>query len=184
MGGIAALSLLVLSAGCGGGGGDGGSAERSIDVAAPAKTFEGGGYSFTYPGTWVKRADTKYDIRIVPADRGGSVSLIVHRDVLTTPVTPANIDQAVRANRPAVDTYVEGADAVLDSGPTKLTYAGLPGLGFEASLTVAGQPTHERGTWLFDGTTVYVFRCLFIPAQAEEVGQACDLVLSSFQLSD
>jgi len=172
---ILAGAALLTALACGGGGGG--------ETSGAEETFQGDGYSFTYPGTWAEKGGERYDAYLTPADHGGGdVSLIVHRDAVGIPVTEANIDQLLRESRPAVDAYVSGG--LLESGPTKVTYAGLPGLRFEASLTVAGLAARERGTWLFDGTTEYVFRCLFVPAAAEEVGQACDRILTSFQTSN
>lgn len=112
------------------------------------------------------------------------VSLKVLPGAVAEAVTDANIDQAVPALRPAVDALMQRAGGVLEGDPTQVAYAGLPGLRFEASSTGADPVVHLQGTWLFDGTTAYTFTCQFVPSGAEEVWEACDLVLKSFKTSN
>jgi hypothetical protein len=168
---------LLATPGCGGGEGDGN------------KTFEGDGYSFSYPGEWAEQAGDvttgRLDAVVAPPEGGqNAVALTVVRDAVPEPVTKANIDQAVRDLRPAVDALMQRAGGVLEGDPTQVTYGELPGLRFESSSTGLEPPVRMQGTWLIDGTTVYTFNCQFVPSGAEEVRQACDLVLKSFQISN
>jgi len=170
---VGAGSLAAV--GCGGGGGD--------------KIFQGDGYSFTYPGAWAEQggeANTgRIDALVAPPEGGlNNVGLTVVRDAVPEPVTKANIYQAVRDSLPAVDALMQREGGLLEGAPTNVTYVGLPGFRFEASSTGLDPAVHQRGTWLFDGTTAYTFSCQFVPSGAKEVGQACDLVLKSFKISD
>lgn len=177
------LALVILAGagvlaalGCGGARGD--------------KTFEGEGYTFTYPGDWAElipevRTGRTPDVLVGPPEPGwNGVGLVVIRDAILEPFTEVNIDQMVSELRPAVDSLMHRAGAVLEGDLTQMSYAGLPGIRFEGSSTDLDPVVRFQQIWLLDGTTGYTFNCQFLPAEAEEVGQACDLVLSSFQLSD
>jgi len=171
---------LLATPGCGGGDGDGDG----------NKTFEGDGYSFSYPEEWAEQAGDvttgRIDAVAAPPEGGRNVvALTVVPNAVPEPVTEANIDQAVRKNlRPAVDALMQRAGGVLEGDPTQVTYGGFLGLRFESSSTGLEPPVHLQGTWLIDGTTAYTFSCQFVPSGAEEVRQACDLVLKSFQISN
>jgi hypothetical protein len=169
---------LLTTLSCGGGDGDGN------------KTFKGDGYSFSYPGKWAEQAadvntGRSPDVVVAPPEGGRNlVALLVLRDGVSKPVTKANIDQMMPDLRPAIDGLMLRSGGVLEGDPTRVAYGGLPGLRFESSSTGLNPPVHMQGTWLFDGTIAYTFACQFVPSAAEEVGQACDLVLESFQISD
>jgi hypothetical protein len=100
----------LVAYGCGGGDGD--------------KTFEGDGYSFTYPGGW----DERQSIRSLsgqsslphspPAE--GPDALIFEVAEVEVPVTESNIDQLL--------DDAAGALAESTEGPTRATVGGLPGL--------------------------------------------------------
>ena len=177
------LALLILAGagvlaalGCGGAGGD--------------KTFEGEGYSFTYPGDWVElepeiRTGGFPDVLVGPETGWNGVALQIVPGVVREPYTEANFDQMVRELRPSVESLMRRAGTVLEGGPTQVSYVGLHGIRFEGSFSTELDPVVRfQQLWLLDGTTMYSFNCQFLPAEAEKVGQACDLVLSSFQLSD
>lgn len=154
------LVCLALTA-CGGEGGD--------------KTFEGEGYSFTYPGEWDEREiDT-----ITPgallltafAPEEGLNALIFEVSDVGTPVTESNID--------AVAEDVASALQESTEGPTQLTVAGLP------ALRIVSHPQSgltRRITTVFDGKTGYVFDCGFTPERAEEMKRGCEQAEESFQV--
>lgn len=182
------LALLILAGagvlaalGCGGAGGD--------------KTFEGDGYSFSYPGDWgegtarQEGATSGYsEAAVIPPGSGGEsfVSTAVAHDALPGPVTQANFDDEFPLDlvRSGLTKMMEPRGNVLESDPERVSHAGLLGLEFRGSSTGRDPEIHYRNIWLFDGRTQYVINCQFTDARAEEVGQGCDLVLSSFQLSD
>ena len=152
------------------------------------KTFQGNGYSFSYPATWAAQggdANTgRIDALVAPPEGGQNVvGLTVVRDAVATSATKTNLDQVLRESRPAVDALMLREAGALEGALTKVTYGGLPGFRFEASSTGLEPAIHQRGTWLFDGTTAYTFSCQSIPSGAEAVAKACDLALGSFETS-
>jgi hypothetical protein len=175
---------LFIGVGCGNGKG----AEAQSASAVADKTFQGDGYSFTYPGAWAEQGAQgtpgQVDVLVGPPEGGqNAVSLKVLRGAVGEPVTDANIDQAMPALRPAVDRLMQRTGGVLEGDLEQVTYAGLPGLRFEASSTGLDPVVHLQGTWLFDGTTAYTFHCQSIASGAQAVADACDLVLGSFKVS-
>lgn len=181
------LALLILAGagvlaalGCGGAGGD--------------KTFEGDGYSFSYPGDWDEgtarqegAASGRSNAAVSPPGSEESfVSTSVAHDALPRPITQANFDDELPLDvvRSELSKMVEAVGNVLEGDPVRVSHAGLLGLEFRGSSTGRDPEIHYRNIWLFDGRTQYVINCQFTDARAEEVGQGCDLVLSSFQLSD
>ena len=156
------------------------------------KTYEGDGYSFSYPGDWDEGtarqvASGSSEVVVSPTGSGESfVSTAVAHDVFPGPVTQANFDDEFPLDlvRSELSKAMEPRGNVLEGDPVRVSHAGLLGLEFRASSTGRDPEIHYRNIWLFDGRTQYVINCQFTDARAEEVGQGCDLVLSSFQLSD
>jgi hypothetical protein len=172
---VGAVALPV--AGCGGGGGDG------------DKTFQGKGYSFTYPEAWVKQGGEgntgRIDALVAPPEGGRNlVGLTVVKNAVPKPVTRTNIDRALQDLRPAVDALLLREGGVLEGTLTKVTNASLPGIRFKATSTGVKPTIHQRGVWLFDGTTAYTLTCQSVRSGADEVGKACDQVVESFRSSD
>lgn len=181
------LALLILAGagvlaalGCGGAGGD--------------KTYEGDGYSFSYPGDWGEGTARQEGAASGPSHAGVSppgsgwsfVSTAVVHDALPRPITQANFDDEFPLDvmRSELSKMMEPVGNVLEGDPVRVSHAGLLGLELRASTTGRDPEIHYREIWLFDGRTQYFISCQFTDTSAEEVGQACDLVLSSFQLSD
>lgn len=163
--------------GCGGGGGG------SKDAG---KTFEGDGYSFAYPAEWAEQGgDTntgRIDALVAPPQGGrNAVALTVVRHAVAKPVTDATIDQTVRDARPAVNAFLMRTGGVLESGPTRVTRSGLPGLRFRLSSAGLDPVVHIQATWLYVGTTAYTFNCQFLDSGTKSVMRACEQVLKSFQ---
>jgi hypothetical protein len=169
---------LLASAGCGGGNDDGDG----------DKTFEGDGYSFTYPGDWDEQdpeaASQGGDLissAYVGQDNTDVLAILLYP--LPASITKDNIDEyADDVAEQARETY-EGLDGQLTAGPTPVTMAGLPGFRYEGSLVnVDGARVQARVTDVFDGLTEYYLYCQFTPEGAEEMKRGCDQVVESFQV--
>jgi hypothetical protein len=168
--------LLVLVAGCGSGGGD--------------KTFEGDGYSFTYPGSWEEfenapsaaATGTVVSSKSFAPERGGSGFVItVYR--LSSSVTADNIDSIAPEVAAVTEQIFRQAGGQMTARPTKVTVAGHPGFSAKGTaVTPQGTRVQSRVTLVFDGTTEYFLTCQFTPDAAEEMLKGCNKVLESFEL--
>jgi hypothetical protein len=169
---VLALVLVLLVAGCG----DDGSTR-------PDHTFQGDGYSFSYPGDWEERESDaepgSADVVIAPEPGVTGISV----GVFDSPqaVTAENIDGLMGELRTGAETFlaqnVEGSK--LDGEVEQVTIAGLPGVAFEGTTT-AGQGIRTREAWIFDGTTFYAINCSSATGNEDSVDAACDQVLETF----
>ena len=137
---VLALILVFLAAACGGN-----------ETAGPDKTFQGDGYSFSYPGDWEERESDaepgSADVVIAPEPGVTGISV----GVFDSPqeVTAENIDDLMGEIRTGAETFlaqnVEGS--TLDGDVEQVTIAGLPAVTF-AGTTTAGQgnPHARRGS--------------------------------------
>lgn len=181
VGGVAGLRLALLAAallgGCGGGSGD--------------KTFEGDGYSFTYPGGWEQYEGSGApgvgrsvsSVAFAPTAGGNGLTLTVYR--LPAAITEDNIGSFAGEIRTVTEQVFHAGGGRLLEGPTRVNVAGLPA--FTASgtgVTPSGTRVRSRIDLAFDGTTEYFFNCQFTFDHAEEIQQGCSTVLESFQLGD
>ena len=171
--GAVALAWLTLAACGGGGGGD--------------KTFEGDGYSFTYPGEW-----DEVEYEDPPADRAPTDVAVSPRgsehELDSVSVTVAPNQLAVTEDN--LDTQLDGlADSATNAygkllaGPTPITTAGLPAISMEGSGPGdEGSQLEFRVTVVFDGTTWYVIQVESVPQHAEEMKKGYDEVVESFRV--
>jgi hypothetical protein len=160
----ALLVLLAVSLpACGGGGGGEGN------------TFEGDGYSFTYPKGWEEldagEANPGASLLTAFGPGPGLDALIFEVADGGSPVDENNIgamqDELAAAIQPSTE------------GPTRLTVAGLP------ALRIVAHPQSGRSrrvTTAFDGTTMYIFDCGYSDARAQEMKQGCNEIEQSFEL--
>jgi PsbP len=175
---VAKLALLALAAagalaGCGGDGGD--------------KTFEGDGFSFTYPGEWRK---SDFDVQFgqpvttdafAPAE--GADVLLVGVGHLNAPVTEQNIEGLSHEFAAQIDHQSRQLKGRITNGPSRTTVGGLPALSFGVSaVNKSGTRTQSRLILVFDGRTQYFLNCQYTPSGAEEMKSGCDLVVESFQV--
>ena len=169
---LLALILVSFAAACGGNG-----------DAGPDKTFQGDGYSFSYPGDWEERESSAEagSADIVIAPEPGVTGISVGAFDAPQAVTPENIDGLMGELRSGAETFlaqnVEGSK--LDGDVEQITVAGLPAVAFEGT-TSAGQGIRTRAAWIFDGTTFYAVNCSSATGNEDSVDAACDLVLDSF----
>jgi hypothetical protein len=185
------LSLIVFVclalAACGGDGDDGGA--RSGD-----KTFEGDGYSLTYPEEWIEMEagepagqtgddEPLSDAMFGPQAEGSDNHMNVLVFPLNLAVTEANLDEVSDEFARLVGEALRQADGEVTSGPTRVTVGGLPGLSFDGSLVNSnGVHVQTWSTFGFDGRTEYFLNCEFRPERAEEMKRGCNQVVQSFQV--
>jgi hypothetical protein len=83
----------------------------------------------------------------------------------------------------SVAQLFEGIDGTVESGPVAVTVGGLPGYRLEAAnSTPRGERVHTRFFQLCDGTTATSSPVQWMPEVAEEVGQGCEQIQSTFSL--
>ncbi len=169
-----ALLVLVLAAGCGG------------DSGGGSKTFQGDGYSFSYPSDWEQReadiAAGSADVVIAPEP--GVTGISVGAFESPQAVTADNIGDFMADLSSGAEQFLAQnvAGSKLEGEVTQVTVGGLPGVTFEGSTTEGGG-VHTRGTWIFDGTTFYAINCSSPTGHEDLAEAACDQVLDSFELS-
>jgi hypothetical protein len=170
-----ALLFAAFLAGCGVG--DGG------------KTFEGDGYSFTYPEEWEQRegsgsaevGDSISSVSFGPSRGANGLTVSVYR--LQVAVTEENIESIAPEVAATTDQIFRQTGGRVTAEPTRVTVAGHPG--FSASgtaVTPQGTHVHSQVTLVFDQATEYFLNCQFTPDQAEEMQQGCSEVVSSLHL--
>jgi PsbP-like protein len=151
------------------------------------KTFEGDGYSFTYPGGWSQSGPAPLQGTDVPVllfgPREGADRLLVNVTRAGLSITERNIDEVSAQFAGEVDQLFRRAEGRLTKGPTRLTVGGLPALRFEGSgVTPEGDRIRSQVTVVFGGRTQYFLSCEFTPEGAEEMKRGCDQVVESFQV--
>jgi hypothetical protein len=175
---FALAAFLAATPGCGGGNGAG------------DKTYEGDGYSFTYPGEWdegetgegsAQAGQAISSVAFAPGEGADLLNVEVYR--VGVSVTEANIDQLSGELAHQVDELLQQADGRLTGGPIRVTLGGLPGFRFDGSLvSVDGVRVQSRLIFVFDGGTEYFLNCQFTPESAAEMKRGCDQVVKSFQV--
>lgn len=172
---ISAVALVCLAlAACGGGGGGG------------DKTFEGDGFSFTYPEDW---EESDFDVQFgeqattaALSPEAGANILLVGAGRQNVPVTEENIDGLSDAFAAQVDQEARKLRGKVTSGPSRMTVGGLPALSFEVSaVNQSGTHTQSQLLLIFDGRTQYFLNCQYTPSGADEMKQGCDQAVESFQ---
>jgi hypothetical protein len=163
-----AMVLVLLMCSCGG--------ESASEVTtAGDKTFQGDGYSFTYPGSWVQRGDLE-----AAAGDGG---LYVGVNELGVQITDDNLDQYSADIVAGLDELFQQAQGRVTSEPVRDTVAGLPALRLEASaVNVDGIETKSHLVLIYDGTAEYLLNCQYTPEGAETMEAGCGQVVESFQI--
>lgn len=166
------LLVLLVAAGCGGNGAPGAD-----------NTFEGDGYSFSYPGGWEQRETSgdpgSADVVIAPEPGVTGISV----GVFDAPeeVTAANIDGLMDEIRRGAEEFfaTSVAGTKLEGDLERATIGGLPAVTFEGTTT-EGEGIRTREAWIFDGTMFYAVNCSSATGNEDSVDAACDLVLDSF----
>jgi hypothetical protein len=165
--------------------------ERGTEDGPPAGTFEGDGYSFSYPEEWFEfeevetRAQAGSAISSVSfGPRLGSDVLGVDVYRLRIPVTRQNLGAVSDELVAEIDALVRQAQGRITAGPARVTVDGLPALRLEASvLDPDGARVQSRLVFVFDGTTEYLLNCQFTPEGAAEMTAGCERAVESFRVT-
>jgi hypothetical protein len=177
-----AIALATFVSSCGGG-----SPANEARTVEGDKTFEGEGYSFTYPGRWVQRTDLESaggsggGVWFGPPE--GADILYIGTSGLTVPITVENI--AAYSDELVADTdrVFREAQGQVTTEPEHVTVAGLPALRLEASaINVNGIQTKSHVVLVYDGKTEYFLNCQYTPEGAAEMTAGCDQVIASFKV--
>jgi hypothetical protein len=168
------LLVAALLAGCGGG----------------DKTFDGDGYSFTYPGDWEEREGGGFaaqvgnrvsSVAFAPASGASGLTVTVYD--LQIPVTTSNIDAIAPEVSAVNDQIFRQAGGRVTEAPTRVTVAGHPGFSAKGlAVTPQGVRVQSQITMLFDGKTEYFLNCQLTPDQAEEMTAGCRKAVDTFEL--
>lgn len=168
------LLPAALLAGCGGG----------------EKTFEGDGYSFTYPGDWEQRkgsgaaaeaGNLVSSTAFAPSEGASGLTVSVYH--LQLAVTPSNIDAIAPEAAAVTEQIFRQAGGRVTTGPRRVTVAGHPGFAVKGTaLTPEGVRVQSQVTMLFDGKTEYFLNCQFTPEQAEDMIAGCSKALDSLEI--
>jgi hypothetical protein len=139
------------------------------------KTFEGDGYSFTYPADWeegeVGEVNPGATFLTAFGPGEGLDALIFEINDGGPHVDESNIGAFQEELAAAIQESTEG--------PTRLTVAGLPAL----RIVAHPQPGRSRRvTSVFDATTMYIFDCGFATDRAAEMLEGCDLIEESLEI--
>jgi hypothetical protein len=171
-----ALVCLALAACGGGGGGD--------------KTFEGDGFSFTYPEDWEQRevgggaaevGNSISSFTFAPSRGANGLTVEVYR--LRFGVTEDNIESVEGEVAAVTEEIFRQAGGRVTDGPTRVTIAGHPGYSATGTgMTPQGARVESRVNLLFDGETEYFLNCQYTPSGAEEMKQGCDQVVQSLRV--
>lgn len=182
------LACLALAA-CGGSGDDegAGGGRQGAETEAEEKTFEGDGYSFSYPAAWTGGEEAGEaggglpTVAVIPVREGtDGVYLTVGSN--PRPVTADNFERIRDEYVDFYESFIAQDQGRLTSEPTRATLDGLPALRFEGTVVTAhGDTARFRATTAFDGPTFYYINCQFVPG-GEDVERGCDQVLQSFQV--
>ena len=98
---------------------------------------------------------------------------------MSSAVTAQNIDAAI----PSLESLFQQGGMTVEGTPEKVTMAGLPGLRFRVTGTVAGTRYANIRVLAFNGTIEYVVACQYTAGMAAEVTRACDQLVGSFHVS-
>lgn len=158
-----------------------------VPLALPsgARTYHDHGVWFAYPARWFVETPhqskgtgsplwltsvgphTPHDVVVVEAFR------------LKIPVTAQNIDTFV----PEMAEVIERTGAgTIQGNPQKVTMGGLPAVLFDINGTAGGSPVRAELVFAFHGTTEYFVNCQTTHAEAGQVQQACNQLISTFHL--
>jgi hypothetical protein len=189
---LLSFAVVLAAAGCGGGGGEEPSASGAGVVSAG--TYEGDGFSFSYPGyAWVELESRLPEPAVTPEVALGlpqpnenipSLNLMnVTVGQAPQPITKEDIPDAMPTFRAFIRQLAEREGGRVVVKPAETTLDGLPGFDAEISGSVSGNPVRIRTTFAWEGRTQYQVNCQYTLSHAEEMLSGCDQVLESFQVS-
>jgi hypothetical protein len=159
-------------------------------ASADAQTFEGHGVSFRYPADWETITESGNS-----ASQGtqawsetfgidGANLVMVAEYSINIPITAGNIDQHSEELTNQIEGLFTQAGGSIQQGPTKLTMAGFPALGYSGTV-VNPQAVSVRNRILlaFNDTTEYFVNCQSTTESADVVDAGCEQVITTFALT-
>jgi hypothetical protein len=176
-------AALLAGAGCGGANGG---APITVDGASERdKTFDGLGFSFTYPREW-----REVDVGPLPAGREAPAVVLAPEQAESDAVgvtvvqgSPEVTEENFADAKEEIAVAARTRFGRLVEGPTRITVSGLPALRLEASGTTPEEVRiRSRVTVVFAGTTWYTLECDFAPERAQEMKRGCDQVVNSLRI--
>jgi hypothetical protein len=172
-----ALALLALGGLLGGCGGD--------DDDSDGGTFDEEAFPFTfsYPDGFEVTEDVTVDQALgAQADETAAVGvdddniLLVQSFTLNISIDESNLDLA----KQEIDGLAKQVDPDASSEETEV--AGLPALELDGIAVPTVEEGESRLTVIFDGEQEYYLNCQSTPENREEIAEACDLALETFEL--
>jgi hypothetical protein len=160
-----------------------GEAQTRPSRAAKTKTFEGDGYSFTYPGDWdEQKPDLGTEVGTATSSTRIGLNTTNFLGVVAVGLpASASVAEITDATLASARELIEKNGGQVTAGPIPITIGGLLGFRYEGWLiTEEGVRVQSRLTWAVDDTHQYFMNCQFTPEHAEEMKRGCDQVEKSF----
>lgn len=164
--------------------------QATHSVEGDRQVYKGNGVTFSYPTDWHEEVLGAGSAEVGAPEWQASVVLdqtnviIVREYQLNFAITLDNLDRASSEIDTAVQSMADQADGAVQSGPTSMTVAGFPALGYDVSVkAVSGEDALDSMIFIFDGSTEYFINCQSTSARTGEVATACDEVTGSFQVT-
>jgi hypothetical protein len=104
---------------------------------------------------------------------------------MNMPITaeyPENLDAAKAQSDEVVREWFEQNGGTVEAGPEEITVAGMPGLRFRATGTLAGTSFESTIVFIFDGATEYNVNCQATAEWAEEIESGCEQIVRTFRV--
>jgi uncharacterized RDD family membrane protein YckC len=153
-----------------------------------AKTYQGHGVSFEYPGGWQEASkvhgggEALWRTAVGPGtDKVSAVYVEAYR--IGTPVTAENLAEAKAELATLVRQLLEQRGGAMQSGPEEFTVGGLRGLRFRGTATADATPLESTLVYVFDQTTEYALNCQHTRDKAAEIQRGCDQIVRTFKVT-
>ena len=173
-------AIVIALSGCAG---DTDNEPKTQAETQGAKTYEGDGFTLSYPNDWVEVDYEEEPENVIAATAAFAPKEAGLADSLSLVVGDV---EAVSDSTELVAAARAEAEASYDevlSGPTPTTIGGLPAVRLEASETGrAGTKLSIITTIVANGATWYVLQCEFLPADRDLMESGCNQAMGSFRL--
>ncbi|HEY7146222.1 MAG TPA: RDD family protein [Streptosporangiaceae bacterium] len=160
----------------------------SVDSAGGPGTYRGHGVSFRYPAGWHQldlhvtvAAGSSQELWHVAPGVDLTDLLLLESFRVNIPITKANITAVTPQVQELVESTLRQEGGSLGAGARQLTVHGLPAVGFRGTAKVRGTQVGRSLTFVFRGTTEYLFNCTFRPARAGQIERGCTQILDTFR---
>jgi uncharacterized RDD family membrane protein YckC len=155
-----------------------------------AKTYQGHGVSFEYPGGWQEASkvhgggDALWRTAVgVGTDTHEVSGIFVEAYRIGAPVTAENLAEAKAELATLVRQLLEQRGGAVQSGPEELMVGGLRGLRFRGTATAEATPVESTLVYVFDQTTEYALNCQHTRDKAAEIQRGCDQIVRTFKVT-